>query len=328
MNLDFFFLISRHLLWLFWPFSPPRWNHIPEPTSWIIQDYRIQNPGRRTAINLQQHRWLLREKPSLSTANMSSSLCFAPLLMLLHCLTHPQKQQREGTSEEISPIKLCRIGNCSATRSLSANPADQTPAKFHYLTVTGYKCNDLSFPCTPAQLKQTGSWKQVRICPLLRNWAEHSRCGSVLRAGKILRLGRHTQGSTCWRLFAALLPKKRQDSNKLLTSNRDFKMKAKPWDLAGPGALSSERKSFKWNTGCCYTHPLVERWHSTWCVWPFTPKIAAEFTAPRVQLGILQLNQFSKNRKHLFETKLKILNWEASEKHETDVAETRSAIFA
>lgn len=82
---------------------------------------------------------------------MPSSLCFAPLLMLLHCLSHPQKQQREGTRGEISPIKPCRTQNCSATRSLSANPADQTPAQFQYLTVTGYKCNDLSFPCTPAQ---------------------------------------------------------------------------------------------------------------------------------------------------------------------------------
>lgn len=93
---------------------------------------------------------------------MSSSLCFAPLL---HCLRHPQKQQREGTSAEISPIKPCRTHNCSATRSLSASPADQTPAKFHCLTVTGYKCSHLSFPCTPAQLKETGSWKQVRTVP-------------------------------------------------------------------------------------------------------------------------------------------------------------------
>lgn len=151
MNLDFF-LISRHLLWLFWPFSPPRWNHIPEPTSWIIQDYRIQNPGGRAAINLWQQRWLPREKPPLSTANMSSSLCFAPLVMLLHCLSHPQNQQREGASGEISPIKLCRTHNCSVTRSLSANPANQTPAKFHCLT--GYKCNDLSFPCTPGWNKR------------------------------------------------------------------------------------------------------------------------------------------------------------------------------
>lgn len=47
--------------------------------------------------------------------------------------------------------------------------------------------------------------------------------------------------------------KKRQDSSKQLTSNRGFKMKVKPRGLAGPGALSSERKSFKWNTECCYT---------------------------------------------------------------------------
>lgn len=44
-------------------------------------------------------------------------------------------------------------------------------------------------------------------------------------------------------------------------------------------------------------HCLAERWHSTLCVWHCGLKITAEFTPPRVQLGILQLNQFSKNKK-------------------------------
>lgn len=71
-------------------------------------------------------------------------------------------------------------------------------------------------------------------------------------------------------------------------------------------------------------HPLAERWHSAWCVQHFTLKITAEFTPPRVQLGILHLNQFPKNRKHLFKTKLKILYGKVTEKCGTDVAETRS----
>ena len=250
MNL-YFFLICRHLFLLFWPFSPPRWNHIQEPASWIIQDYKIHNPGRTTAINLYQHTQLLREKPSFRIANMSSSMCFAPLLTLLYCLNHPQKQQSEWMSGKLSPLKLSRTRYCSATHSLFANPADQTPVTLHYLIVTEYKPNELSFSCTSAKhpsltwtKQRAKNWKGL---PLPRNMTEHSRCGSVLHAGKILQLGRHTQGSTCWGLFGALLPKKIQESNKQFTWNRDFNMKVKTWGLAGLSALSLERKRIKWN---------------------------------------------------------------------------------
>lgn len=243
----FFFLICRHLFLSFWPFSPSRWNHILEPASWIIQDYKIHNPGHTTAINLYQHRWLLREKPSFRVANTSTSMCFAPLLTLLYCLNHPQKQQSEWMSGKLSPLKLSRTHYCSAT----AKPADQTPIILHYLIVTEGKPDELSFSRTSAKhpsltwtKQRAKNWKGL---PLPRNTTEDSRCGSVLHAGKILQLGTHTQGSTCWGLFGALLPKKTRESNQQFTRTRDFNMKVKTWGLAGLRAPSLERKHIKWN---------------------------------------------------------------------------------
>lgn len=235
---------------------------------------------------------------------MSSSLCLAPLLMLLPSLSHPQKQG-EGTSGEMSSIKPCRTHNCSAT----ANPADQTLAKFRYLAVIGYKC---ILPLHTSSAASTGWNKQGTKnrwgWSLLRNWTENSHCGSVLRAGKILRLGRHTRGSTCWRLFGALLPKKRQDSNKELTSNRDSKMKVKPRGLAGPGALSSERKGFQWNRECCYTtRPCWEVAQHFVCL-TFFPQNNSRIYIPKSTVGNSSTQPVFKEQKTLVQDK----TWDAS----------------
>lgn len=88
---------------------------------------------------------------------MSGSLCFAPLLMLLSCLSHRNSKGKEQVGKS---LPLSHSGhNCSVTRSLSANPADQT----HCLTATGYKCNALPFPCTPAEPNR--ELKTGKDCP-------------------------------------------------------------------------------------------------------------------------------------------------------------------
>lgn len=172
------------------------------------------NPSCTTVINLYQHTWLLIEKPSFKLANTPSSTCFPSpnITNLSESSTETAKgmnkwetfsrQAKQDTIllRDTSPsCKPCRPNSCFIMLSDSNRTQPNNPS--------------FMSPKHPLLSWNSLSWKVERFS-LLRNVTEHSRCGSVLHAGKILRLLRHNQGSTCWGLFEALLPEKIQESNK------------------------------------------------------------------------------------------------------------------